>query len=642
MVDVAAYGCWRSPIGTEMVTAAQNRLGQVLADSGIVYVAEGRPSEGGRTTLLRINHDGSVEELTPGPFNLRTRMMEYGGIAYAVLGDWVVAIEDRDQCPYLIRPAGVKLRLTEPQDGKVRYGDMVIDAKRQRVIAVREDHRGEGEPVNDLAAFPLDGSGDVQELVGGHDFFAYPRLSPDGDKLTWVSWDHPNMPWDNTQLWQAPLDLNGRPEEPALVAGQGEESVLQPEWSPSGELFYISDRSNWWNLYRAGVDQPICAKEAEFAAGLFVLGPRWYAILDDRTAIVTYNEKGFWRLGQLDLMNGDFKQIDLPYVDLGSVSFSEGKVALSAAATDRPSEVISLDPATGQCRVLHASGAISIGADFLSRPEAISFPSQGGRTAYAFYYPPTNPDFRAHDDEKPPVIVRSHGGPTGCASPSLRLAYQFWTSRGFAILDVDYCGSTGYGRTYRHALYGDWGIADVDDCIAGAEYLVASGKADPERLLISGGSAGGYTTLCALTYHDTFKAGASSYGIGDLEALARDTHKFESRYLDQLIGPWPEHADLYRARSPIHFTDQLSCPAIFFQGMDDKVVPPNQAEEMVKALDDKGLPVAYISFEGEGHGFRKAETQRRVLLAELAFYCRIFGIEPAETLPQLEIRNLEN
>ena len=417
------------------------------------------------------------------------------------------------------------------------------------------------------------------------------------------------------------------------------ESLVQPEWSPGGRLHVMSDRSDFWSLYRVdGLGlAPVALLAAELAGPLWQLGARWYDFVDESTVLAIATSLGRSQLVALDLATGADTPVDLPFVEYAGVGCAGGRAVVQALPDDGPAAIVLLDHG---CTTLATSGALDLDPALLSRAEHVTFPSGDGRQAFALYYPPTNPDCAPPEGELPPLVVRSHGGPTGRASPALNLQIQFWTSRGFAVVDVDYAGSTGYGRAYRSLLEGRWGIADVEDCIAAARHLAATGRADPERLAIRGGSAGGYTTLCALTFHDCFKAGASWYGIGDLEALLRDTHKFESRYLDRLVGPWPEAAATYRARSPLHHADGLSCPVIFLQGLDDKVVPPNQAEAMVAALRAKGVPVAYLAFPGEGHGFRAAEAIERALLAEYAFFCRVFGIVPADPMPPLEIEGL--
>lgn len=639
---IAAHGSWRSPIDAQLVTAAQNRLGQLVPAGRRLLLLEGRPDEGGRVTLLELD-PGSPEsptELTPAPISVRTRVHEYGGACVAARDDLVVYVDDRDQRLYRRRRGAKAAAISPAADGRLRLAEPLIDQHRRRIVAVAESHRGNGEPVNRLVALPL-GGGEPLTLDEGHAFYAYPRLSPDGRRLAWIVWNHPDMPWDATRLMLAELDPEGRPGSVHCIAGAaGDEAVLQPEFLPDGRLCWLSDKTGFWNLWTADGHAPLVPLAKDMGGPLWQLGSRWWAPIDAASALGCITEKGFEQLALLDLESGTAEPLDLPFAAFGELQVVGRTAYCRAAAIDRPAAVIAIDLPSGRHRILREAGPLELSGDWIARPRPISFTSQGGRTAHAFHYPPTNPDIAAPEGERPPLIVRSHGGPTGAASPALKLAYQFWTSRGFAIVDVDYAGSSGYGRAYRRALDGQWGIADVEDCIAAAEHLVAEGLADPERLVISGGSAGGFTTLAALTFHDTFKAGASHYGIGDLEALMRTTHKFESRYLDRLVGPWPEAAELYRARSPIHHTDRLACPLILLQGLEDKVVPPAQALAMRDALRKKHLPVAYLAFPGEGHGFRSAEAQQTALMAEYAFYCRVFAITPADPLPPLEIENL--
>jgi dipeptidyl aminopeptidase/acylaminoacyl peptidase len=641
--SILPYGAWPSPITPELITASQIGLSGAAIAADAVYWCESRPLEGGRVTLVRRAGDGPEEELTPAPFNLRSRVHEYGGRAWGMAPGIVVGVRLEDQRVHRLAAGAEPVPLTPPSDGLLRYAELVPDPARNRLLAVREDHRGGGQPVNAIVAIPLGGAPHEGEVIcAGHDFFAYPRPSPDGDRLAWLAWDHPDMPWDGTRLYEARLDAAGRPLEPRLVAGGRDEAVVQPEWSPDGLLYFVSDRDEWWNLHRLGAGgvEPVAIMEAELAGPLWQLGARWYAFLDPLTIIAAYVQNGLWQLARLGVDDGLVTPLGLPFVDLGSVTAAGGSVVAVAAAADAPTAVIRIEPPSHGVTIVKSAGAVPVAAAWIAPAQPIHFPSADGRTAHAFYYAPTSPDHAAPEGELPPLIVRSHGGPTSAASPALNLGIQFWTSRGFAVVDVDYGGSTGYGRSYRRLLDGAWGVVDVEDCVAAARFLVAAGKADPERLAIRGGSAGGYTTLAALVFTDTFKVGASAYGISDLEILAKDTHKFESRYLDRLVGPWPERADLYRARSPIHAADRLDCPVIFLQGLEDKVVPPNQALMMVEALRRKGLPVAYLPFEGEGHGFRRAESIVAALEGELAFFCRIFGIEPVDGLAPLAIANL--
>jgi dipeptidyl aminopeptidase/acylaminoacyl peptidase len=642
MPALAPCGTWTSPITPEAITAGQVGLAEPMLDRGIAYWLETRPWEAGRTVLVRRTHSGEREDLPPATFNVRTRVHEYGGGAYAVRDGIIVAANFADQRLYRISRGGAARALTPETCGQLRYADMELDLTRERVLAVREDHRVGSEPTNTIVSLPLTGGHEGRILIDGHDFFSSPRLSPDGRRLAWIAWDHPNMPWDGTRLWVAELAADGGLTSVRQVAGGDRDAIVQPAWSPDNQLYFVSDKSGWWNLYRdaQGSVSAVLPMSAEFAGPAWAFGMRWYGFLDAASIIACFSEAGRWYLGTIDVDASSLKRLPLPYTEFSRLAVEDGQAILRAGRPDGPAAIILLDPASGRVAELGTAGDLPAPANYLARPEAIRFPTEGAAVAHAFYYPPTNPDFHAPRGELPPLIVKSHGGPTGSTSSELRLSTQFWTSRGFAVCDVNYGGSTGYGRAYRVRLEGRWGEVDVLDCIAATRFLVAKQRVDERRLAIAGGSAGGYTTLCALTFHEVFRAGASHYGVSDLEALARDTHKFESRYLDRLVGPWPEAAALYRARSPIHHVDRLSCPIIFFQGLEDKVVPPNQAELMVEALRRKGLPVAYLTFPGEQHGFRQAETIQTVLRAELAFYGRVFGFEPADGLADLVIDNL--
>jgi dipeptidyl aminopeptidase/acylaminoacyl peptidase len=642
VVISTGFGTWTSPITAEAVTAGQVGLAQPALDRGCSYWLEARPQEAGRTVLVQRTQEGYIQDLTPAAFNLRTRVHEYGGGAYAVRDGVIVAANFADQRLYRIEAGAALQPLTPPSEGRLRYADLELDLARGRVLAVREDHRGTGEAINTIVAVALSGGHEGRVLIDGHDFFSSPRLSPDGRRLAWLAWDHPNMPWDGTRLSCADVSGDGGLSHVREVAGGEGESIVQPAWSPDGGLWFVSDRSGWWNLYRAadGGTQAIFSMSAEFAGPAWAFGMRWYGFLAPGTVLACFSEGGRWNLGIIDVDAGRLDRVTLPHTEFSGLVVEGGQAILRAGRPDGPAAIILLEPSSGRASELCTAGELPVDPAWLAVPEAIICPSEPGSIAHAFYYPPTNPDFRAPAGELPPLIVKSHGGPTGSTSAELRLATQFWTSRGFAVCDVNYGGSTGYGRAYRERLNGRWGEVDVADCVGAARSLVAERRADGRRLAITGGSAGGYTTLCALTFHDLFRAGASHYGVSDLEALARDTHKFESRYLDRLVGPYPEAAELYRARSPIHHVERLSCPIIFFQGLEDAVVPPNQAELMVEALRRKGLPVAYLTFPGEQHGFRKAETIQTVLRAELAFYGRVFGFAPADGLADLTIENL--
>jgi dipeptidyl aminopeptidase/acylaminoacyl peptidase len=525
-----------------------------------------------------------------------------------------------------------------------RYADGVIDRARRQLICVREDHTDQAHPaVNTLIGLSLDGDpwgGRI--LVSGNDFYAAPRLSPDGRRLAWLTWNHPGMPWDGTELWIGYFTGAGALAGLELVAGGAGESIFQPEWSPDGELHFVSDRSGWWNLYRSrgGQIEPLCPLQAEFGVPQWVFGMSTYAFIQPGQLLCSYLAAGTWRLVRLETDTRRLTPLAVPYTSISGVRASrERAVFVGGSPTESPAVVV-LDLAHDQLAVVRKSSTVTIDPGYLSPAQPIEFPTEQGLTAHALFYPPRNRDVAAPAAQRPPLLVLSHGGPTGTASAALSLGIQYWTSRGFAVVDVNYGGSTGYGRAYRQRLDGRWGIVDVDDCVNAARYLVQQGLVDDRRLAIRGGSAGGYTTLAALTFRDVFSAGASHYGICDLEALAKDTHKFESRYLDRLIGPYPERHDLYRERSPIHFTNRLSCPLILFQGLEDEIVPPHQATAMFEAVRRKGLPVAYVPFEGEQHGFRKAENIKRALDGELYFYSKVFDFELAEPVEPVPIANL--
>ena len=632
------YGAWCSPLDAASIAAESIRLGGVFMDGESRYWLEGRPREGGRNVLVRCTVTDVFQDLTPAPFNVRSRAHEYGGGACFVSEGEVFFTHDDDQRIYRLPSGGDAAAVTA--EGPYRYADMALDRNRKRLVCVREDHGSGPQPVNALAAIDLD-SGAARVLASGHDFYSNPRFSPDGAWLAYLAWDHPRMPWDGTELFVSPVAADGTLGDPIHIAGGGSESVFQPEWLDDGDLCFVSDRGGWWNLYRSNgeSDVNLFPAEAEFGRPQWVFGMRTYGLTGDGRLLAACCRAGAWELHLVDPATGAGEPLTLPFSEIDDVAVCGSRATLLAGAPDRASAVVALDLTNGSWDVLRASTDLELNHAYVSLPEPVRFETTGGEQAHGFYYPPKNPEASSPAGEKPPLIVIGHGGPTGATTTSLRLPVQFWTTRGFAVLDVNYRGSTGYGRAYREKLRGQWGIVDVEDCVHAARFATAEGLADPQRLIIRGGSAGGYTTLAALTFHDTFKAGASYYGIGELEALARDTHKFESRYLDYLIGPYPERRDLYAARSPLNHADRLSCPVIFFQGQEDKVVPPNQAEMMVEALERKGIPVAYLAFEGEQHGFRRSETIRRTLEAELYFYGRVFGFVPAGKIEPVEIIN---
>lgn len=635
--STAPYGAWPSPISAGMVAAGATPLSSVVLDGADIYWLAGRAAEAGRTTLMRRRAD-VAREVTPLPFNVRNRVHEYGGGAYAVADGLVVFSHHADNRLYRLPASAGAAAEPFTSPGRQRFADFVIDGARARLVAVREQHPEDdgshAQPVNTICAVGFDGGERV--LVMGNDFYSSPRLSPDGQRLAWLSWDHPRMPWQGTELWVAEVQADGRLGAPTRVAGGPQESVCQPEWSPQGVLHFVSDRSGWWNLYclRDGahggaapaVVEALCPMAAEFATPHWTFGNSLYGFGAAGEIIASYIEQGVSQLARLRPGSTVPEPIATPYQEIRELRVGDGYVVVLAGSPTIAAEIARIDLASGERTVLERSIAELPALGYLSVPQSISYPSANGRTAYAFYYPPANQDVRPPEGEKPPVIVISHGGPTGMAASTLSLKTQYWTSRGFGVLDVNYGGSTGFGRAFRDALKGQWGVVDVEDCIAGARQLVAQGLADEERLIIRGSSAGGLTTLCALTFHDVFKLGASYYGVSDLKGLDDDSHKFESHYNEYLIAPKAQADAVYAERSPINHTQRLSRPMIFFQGLDDKVVPPQQSEAMVRALRQRGIPVEYVELEGEGHGFRKADSVVRTLQAELEFYQRMFGL----------------
>ncbi len=640
--QIAPYGSWRSPITAALVAASGVSLSDSALDGDDIYWLEGRPAEGGRVVVVRRSADGAIADVTPPGFNVRTRVHEYGGAPYTVDGGTVYFCNFADQRIYRQRPGTAPEPITP--DAPLRYADFIVDHQHNRLIGVREDHTGGGEAVNAVVAIPLDGATDQQVLVAGADFYASPRLSPDGRWLAWLSWNHPNMPWDAAELWVAPVREDGVPGPAERIAGGPNDAAFQPAWGPDGTLYFVAERTGWWNLYRwrDGTVDALCPMEAEFGLPLWVFNARTYAVESTDRLVCTYIERGEEKMAVLDVSTRTLTPLDVPFSDFGfsGPRAAGGRIVFIGASPATPAALVMFNLSDGALTTIRRSMDVQIDPGYISTPRVIEFPTEGGMTAFGFYYPPHNRDFRAPEGEKPPLLVLSHGGPTSATSASFDLGIQFWTSRGIAVMDVNYGGSTGFGRAYRQRLDGRWGIVDVDDCCNAATYLAAQGLADPARLIIAGGSAGGYTTLAALTFRNVFKVGASYYGVSDLEALARDTHKFESRYLDRLVGPYPERTDIYHERSPIYHIERLNCPVIFLQGLEDKVVPPDQSERMAAALRAKGIPVAYLAFEGEQHGFRKAETIIRALEAELYFYARVLGFELAEPVEPIVIDHL--
>ena len=623
MATIAPFGSWESPVSAADTVAGIVRFSEIQYDAGTLYWVEGRPSEGGRNALVRRRPDGVIEDVLPESTNVRTMVHEYGGGSYLVDGGVVHYAEFTDQRLYR-HEGDSSLPLTEepPSPRAVRYAD-VISGPEGAVICVRETHSEEGEAINELVTISASGTQEV--VASGSDFYSSPRLSPDGARLAWIEWNHPNMPWDGTRLVVANA---ADPTDRSVIAGEEDESIVQPEWTPDGDLVFASDRTGWWNLYRFDGTETtaIHPMKAEFAGPAWLFGFRWYGFLSDGRIAVTFWEDGQHRFGIID-REGRLERIGLDYSGYGYHLVTDGDdlVWFVGYHPQRPSALVEFDTDTGVATIIRANPD-TVDTSYMPEPRLISYPTTGGDTAHAVFYPPTNPAYEAPDGERPPLLVQIHGGPTSMVFPAFNLQTAYWTSRGFGVVDVNYRGSTGFGRAYREKLEGEWGVVDVDDAVAAARYLASIGEADGSRLAISGGSAGGYTTLAALAFRDAFSAGASYYGIADIEMLMGDTHKFESRYETRLLGDDPA---VWRSRSPIHSVDRIDVPVALFQGLDDKVVPPDQAKIIAEALDRRGVSHIHVEYEGEGHGFRKAENVIDSLERELAFYGGVFGFDPA-------------
>ncbi len=663
------FGTWVSPLPAAVVAGQGLRLSAVAVDGDDLYWIEGRPAEGGRNVIVQRAPDGSTRDVVPAGFDARTRVHEYGGAAYAISAQAVYFSNFGDQRIYRVAVSRSHSQTTAPPvavtpEAAFSYADLIVDSRRRRLIAVREDRAAPGEPVNSIVGIPLEGESAGTVIASGYDFYATPRLSPDGRRLSWLAWRHPLMPWDGTELWVADVDESGGLMNPRCVAGSDAESIYQPGWSPDSVLYFVSDRDGWWKLYREVRPKPDSASQtvrlkpdstfaaageaviadpppdAEWGRPHWVFGGATWAFAGHSRIVASYTQHGRWYLAVVDAADGTWRRVGGDLEPREWITATGAHAIFIAASATMPDAIARLSLDTGKVEILRSASDLRLDPADVSIAAPIAFPTGNNSVAHAFYYAPRNGRFTSTGGEYPPLIAIGHGGPTSATTATLDLRIQFWTTRGFAVVDVNYRGSTGYGRGYRQHLAGQWGIADVDDLVKAARHLVTDGKADPHRLVIRGGSAGGYTALAALTFHPgAFTAAASYYGISDLEVLARDTHKFESRYLDGLIGPYPAARDIYVARSPIHYVDRISCPLILFQGRDDKVVPPEQSRRMADAVRDKGLPVAYLEFAGEQHGFRRAETIVRSLEAELAFYGAVFGFEPADAIEPPVIDN---
>lgn len=667
-VSSPPYGAWPSPLSAEAVVAASVGVSAPATSEAGVYWLESRPGEAGRSVVVGWSPGGTPRDVTPPGFSVRTRVHEYGGGAYLVVGTTVVFANAFDQRLWRQDPGQDPVAITPEPEAPMalRYADGRATPDGRFVACVREQHRRDGsgalEVANDVVLVPLGAGEEAPAAPGrgsaglavsapsaglaaveGHDFVAAPRPSPDGTRLAWISWEHPRMPWDGTELWVAPLSPDGAVGGPQLVAGGPEESVLAPSWSPSGDLWYVSDRSGWWNLYRVGDDRPAEAREAELAVPPWTLGQSRYAWLADGRVVCAWTAAGSDRLSVLDPATGRSRTLfpeaapGAPMTSVEAVVPLGKRVVVVGASALTNKAVVVLDVDTAEVEVLRGPDDPGVGRAWISVAEPVEVASRGDRQAHLLFYRPANPEVEAPPDGPPPLLVVCHGGPTSAARPSLDLSIQHWTTRGFAVAAVDYGGSSGYGRPYRDLLSGCWGVVDVEDCAAAVRQLAGAGEVDGARVAVRGSSAGGFTALSAMVATDLFAAGTSAYGVADLEVLARDTHKFESHYTDGLVGPWPEAAQLYRERSPLYRADEIDCPVLLLQGSEDEIVPPAQAEVMAAALRSRGVRHAHLVFEGEQHGFRRAETLVAALEAELSFYGQVLGFEPAGDVARLSI-----
>jgi dipeptidyl aminopeptidase/acylaminoacyl peptidase len=646
---ISPYGSWDSPITADLIAEGGLRLGEVRVDGSDIYWLEGRPEEAGRHVIVRQSPDGSTTDVNPTRFNARSAVHESGGASFAVRDGITCFTNWDDQRIYSVGKGSVPVAITDEPDIEQgdRYADLVLSNDSNWVLCVRERHFEDREADNELVVVKTDGSGDVRVLATGRDFYSSLRQNHSGDRVCWLSWDHPDMPWDGCELWEAEFDsASGSISKEKMVAGGKFTSIVQPEWAPEGSLVFITDESGWWNLAKLedSTVSPVLSEESDHGGPAWQFGFKTYAFTSGSTGdtriILKDSDNGNGRFRQIGLDGKIRSEASVPHTSIADVTVLGGNdVVYVGSSPSSAAEVVRASLVDGITETLKTSSDLDLDPSYLSVPAEITFPTTEDGEAHAFYYSPTNPSFESDGSEKPPLLVISHGGPTSATSSSMNLSTQFWTSRGFAVVDVNYRGSVGHGRAFRDALKGKWGVYDTDDCIAAADYLVSKGLVDTDRVAIKGSSAGGYTTINALTFHDRFAVGATYYGIADLSVFIDDTHKYESRYLDGLIGPYPEASQLYHDRSAINFTDQLSCPMLILQGFEDKIVPPSQAQMMADALRKKGIPFSLMMFDGEQHGFRLSKTIIASLEGELYFYGRVLGFTPSGDLDPIEIEN---
>ena len=638
---IASFGSWHSELSSDVIVSTTIGFGTIAVDADTPYWIETRPTENGRHVIVRRKPDRTIEEAIPREFYARTKVHEYGGAAFTARDGIVYFTEFTDQQLYKLLPGKYPEKITNRPG--LRFADPVIDVRRDRVIAICEDHtKGAGAVTNKIVSISLQDPQDFEVILEGNDFYCSPKLSNDGKQLAWITWNHPDMPWDNTELWTGGLNDAHKITNKQHIAGGDNESVLMPKWSPTDVLHFVSDRSGWWNIYRWQNNEvsALLTMSAEFARAQWHLGYSQYDFLRGDKIACSYNIEGSWHLVIIDTDGKNFREIETPFSDIWWLNALGDDLIFRGGASSIPQAIVRLKVNDGQAEIIKTSTTFEANQNF-SKPQVVNF-SLSNRSVFGFYYHPLNPRFQGPQNELPPLLVLCHGGPTNMASTLFDLEKQFWTSRGFALFDINYSGSAGYGREYRNRLRNNWGIIDFEDCVEGALHLVEKNLVDKNRLFIKGGSAGGFTALCALANSTVFRAGASYYGICDLGLMRKETHKFESRYLDRLVGTFPEEEQIYKERSPISHVEKLQKPIIFFQGLEDMIVPPNQSEKMAKALRSRNIPVAYLAFAGEQHAFRKAETLKQCLDAEYAFYARVAGFQETAIITPLKIENLKD